>query len=205
MLSILENDESYNHIFNYASELMDIKYLTDVSKNISKSTIRYLNENVNRSQAVGNMSIILKDIECAIFIEAGIFEFTLIYGKNNNMIKELLSAIYYDKLNEIIYNIDTDSPIDNNNLKIIMINRQIPLQEVAFMKPQELFPERWIDMIKKADLREEKKNNIATTDVYQCKKCHERKCKVMELQTRSIDEPSTKFITCLVCYHVMKK
>ncbi|CAG9462956.1 unnamed protein product [Pedinophyceae sp. YPF-701] len=39
----------------------------------------------------------------------------------------------------------------------------------------------------------------ATTDMFQCGRCKQRKCTFYEKQTRSADEPTTKFITCKVC------
>lgn len=39
----------------------------------------------------------------------------------------------------------------------------------------------------------------STTDMFICRKCKERKCSYYELQTRSADEPMTKFIKCCNC------
>ena len=50
-------------------------------------------------------------------------------------------------------------------------------------------------------MREDKENNIATTDTYKCKKCGERKSKITQLQIRCADEPVSTFITCVVCYN----
>jgi transcription elongation factor S-II len=47
--------------------------------------------------------------------------------------------------------------------------------------------------------RIDKEQNMATTDMYQCRKCKERKCKVSSFQTRSADEPATVFICCVIC------
>ena len=46
---------------------------------------------------------------------------------------------------------------------------------------------------------------MSYTDLYKCYKCKERKCKVIQLQTRSADEPMTNFITCLVCFNTFTK
>lgn len=45
----------------------------------------------------------------------------------------------------------------------------------------------------------------ATTDLFQCRKCKERKCSYYELQTRSADEPMTKFIKCCNCGYEWKQ
>ena len=39
----------------------------------------------------------------------------------------------------------------------------------------------------------------ATTDMFQCSRCRERKCTYYQLQTRSADEPMTTYITCVKC------
>ena len=53
--------------------------------------------------------------------------------------------------------------------------------------------------------KEYKKNNMAATNLYKCYKCGERKCQVMQMQTRSADEPMTNFVTCLVCHNNFKR
>ena len=39
----------------------------------------------------------------------------------------------------------------------------------------------------------------ATTDMFQCSRCRERKCTYYQLQTRSADEPMTTYVTCVKC------
>lgn len=40
---------------------------------------------------------------------------------------------------------------------------------------------------------------LATTDRFTCSKCKGNKCIYNEKQTRSADEPTTKFVTCVLC------
>ncbi|GIL77933.1 hypothetical protein Vretimale_6533 [Volvox reticuliferus] len=42
-------------------------------------------------------------------------------------------------------------------------------------------------------------NNTATTDMFQCGRCKQRKCTYYQMQTRSADEPMTTFVTCINC------
>mmetsp|Transcript_26665 Transcript_26665/g.67928 ORF Transcript_26665/g.67928 Transcript_26665/m.67928 type:complete len:304 (-) Transcript_26665:396-1307(-) len=42
-------------------------------------------------------------------------------------------------------------------------------------------------------------SNQASTDMFQCGKCKQRKCTYYQLQTRSADEPMTTFVTCTNC------
>ena len=46
------------------------------------------------------------------------------------------------------------------------------------------------------DANEEEK---ATTDMFQCSRCCERKCTYYQMQTRSADEPMTTYVTCVKC------
>ena len=43
------------------------------------------------------------------------------------------------------------------------------------------------------------KDNSAETDMFQCGRCKQRKCKYYQLQTRSADEPMTTYVTCVNC------
>jgi len=53
------------------------------------------------------------------------------------------------------------------------------------------------------DLKKHKKDveqeAIATTDLFQCKRCKERKCVYTTAQTRSADESATIFVECTIC------
>ena len=42
-------------------------------------------------------------------------------------------------------------------------------------------------------------NKAMATDMFKCGRCHKREATFYELQTRSADEPMTKFITCVNC------
>jgi transcription elongation factor S-II len=70
------------------------------------------------------------------------------------------------------------------------------------MTHQELNPEHWKEHIDRKIKRDSSKyttNIEASTDMFTCKKCKSKKCTYYELQTRSADEPTTVFITCLDC------
>ena len=97
----------------------------------------------------------------------------------------------------LINNLYTDNKYNKNkNLDLININ---DLDEYINQTPQERCPKLWDDIIKKTEFIEEKKNNIYTTDIYECFKCHKRKCTIEIIQTRSADEPATTFVNCIVC------
>lgn len=170
----------------YASDVMKLDYMTDFIKTVSNKKLLLLTESVDRSGTISKFASILKDIETAFKIEAGLFEFTVVYCLTNNYIPEMLSAVYNDKAHDLLNNLDETNSINNKTLVKAINDNVINAQVLAFLKPHELCPDRWKDIIKKNTLRDEKKRNMATTDLYQCWKCKERKCRVVELQTRSI-------------------
>lgn len=179
----------------------NINYITDEAKNLDISYKKILNKQINRSDTIVTLNKLIHNIDISIKLEAGIFEFALIYCYVKDLNENLYSAIYNDKLQDIIFNLNDKTSIIHNWLYTDNTN----LQKIAFLTPQELNPTMWEEFIRKEKLREYKRNNIATTDLYKCYKCGERRCQAIQLQTRSADEPMTIFITCLVCFSTFKK
>jgi transcription elongation factor S-II len=70
------------------------------------------------------------------------------------------------------------------------------------MTHQEFQPSKWKEMIERRIMKNASKyedNMQASTDMFTCRKCRSKRCTYYEMQTRSADEPSTIFITCLNC------
>jgi len=128
-------------------------------------------------------------------IEESIFNFSIDYATVNET-PYLIEQIYDTKVNEIIRlctDVETDYFI--KNLK----NGKIEASKVGFMNPDELNPDKYKKILKKQELEEYKKNNQATSSVFECKKCKNRKCQVVQRQTRAADEPATTIVTCMEC------
>lgn len=205
-VSILDKIEKDNlELTKHASDIINIDFLTDIIKNVDSKKILFLNKSVNRFEIINKFASLLKNIDVAIKLEAGIFEFTLVYANTKNIIKNLIPSIYNDKVYEILHNLDQKSNLENKTLLADIIAGKINPQHVAFLNPQQIHPEQWKQLVEKVKLKEEKKNSIATTDLYQCFKCKGRKCQMYMSQTRSSDEAITKFITCMMCGNVWKK
>jgi len=77
-------------------------------------------------------------------------------------------------------------------------------QSLPWLGPYELDDKLWKPHIEKRQRNEETRQNMATVDIFKCRKCHETKCRSYQLQTASIDEPMTTFIMCTVCGHQWK-
>ena len=111
-----------------------------------------------------------------------------------------LKQIYKTKVNDILYNLnDTNLPLITS-----LKENDIEITDLPFLEPHKLNKKLWEPTIKKLEYITIKKNNIYTTDLYECKKCRNRKCTLYQQQTRSADEPMTTFITCTICNNKWK-
>ena len=175
-------------------------FITDNSKDINRAHIVFALDNINRAYNIIKINDVIIDIKKSIAIEMGIFEYALVMATLNNFDKNIIPAIYNDKLDDILLNLNVNSYLKNKSLYNALNSGVINPNLVAFMAPDQMHPESWAVIINKIKYKEDKENTMATTDMYRCRKCGERRCKVTELQMRSADEPTSKVITCLVCY-----
>jgi transcription elongation factor S-II len=179
--------------------------ITENSKDIPQEMITHALSKINRAEYFIKLVKLINDTKIAFCIESSIFEFSLIMTSINNMEKNLVTAIYDDRFTDIYMNLDDSSRLHNTTLKKYVIDGVINPKFVAFLSPDQTHPENWAPILNKIKFREKTENNMASTDMYKCYKCGERKCKVSELQLRSADEPISRFVTCLVCYNTFIK
>ena len=132
-------------------------------------------------------------------LEKGIFNYALKEADQRKIVKKwdnkYFIQIYLDRLRTIYTNL-------NDNIVEQVTSGTIKPHVVAFMTHQELNPDKWaalIDSKSKRDANKFESNLEASTDTFTCRKCKSKKCTFMSVQTRSSDEPSTIFVTCLDC------
>ncbi len=183
--------------FNYGK----YNFITENSKDLDKKFIIFAEKSIDRPKYIIEFSNILNDIKKAISLEKGIFEFSLIHTFMNNLQQKFVVSVYLDKFDEIKNNINGNDKINNQTLKQSILHGEIRPELVSFLSPQQMHPKRWAEVMSIKKYREDKENNIATTDLYKCRKCGERKSKVSQMQIRCADEPTSTFVTCLVCYN----
>jgi transcription elongation factor S-II len=94
--------------------------------------------------------------------------------------------------------------IDSQYLINGLNNNSIKPSNVAYMKPEELNPEKYENFIKKREMEEHKKLNTVGSSVFTCSKCKKANCSVTQKQTRAGDEPPTTFVKCNECGHTFK-
>ena len=181
------------------------KFITETSKDFSNDLIRYANATIDRYAFEKKLAYYTHDTDIAHKIERGVFEYALITVTLNELMDRFVVANYADKMNDLILNLNEDSHLKNKTLIQSIQDGSVNPLMLAFMSSQQLDPRKWAGIINKMTYQEDMNNNMATTDIYQCGKCKERKCKITQMQTRSADEPATTFITCTVCYNTFTK
>lgn len=124
---------------------------------------------------------------------------------NENMKSQYTMSIFSDKMFNIETSIAMYDDTDEQGLLWKIQNNQIDLNLIPTLKPHELAPSKFKELLARHALINEKKNNIATTTAYKCYKCNNNKCTVAQVQTRSADEPMTVFVTCQVCGFVFRQ
>jgi len=195
------------HNFNYKKEYVYLSdFRTQYSKDVKYESIIMAEKLLDRQKAKNALTKVIGHQFIADEIEQGLYEFSLIHVTVNNVQPYFVQNIYNDKLNDLCVNLDIhDSHIENKSLLPAVLSGALDPFFLAFMSPEQLHLERWIDVINKHKRRDETLSNLQTTDLYRCSKCGERKMKVSQMQLRSADEPMTTILTCLVCYKTFTK
>jgi DNA-directed RNA polymerase subunit M/transcription elongation factor TFIIS len=151
---------------------------------------------MDRQKNVKEFSKILNN-KIAKEIEESIFAFAKEYTDTNET-PFLIDLVYSDKFNEII-------DLLNNKKSTFLVealkNGKIDGSKIATMRPDELNPDKYEKILKKKEEEEQKKKNQATSSIYKCPKCKEKKVTITQKQTRSADEPATLYIECKSCGH----
>jgi len=129
-------------------------------------------------------------------LEEGIKQWTEEYNEANMIPEFMFENIYQDKFNEIIKNLD---PEFNPTLLDRIKTKSISAKKLPFMKPEEIFPEKYEEILKKKMIEKAKLENQASSELFTCPKCKAKKSRIEQKQTRSGDEPMTTFVTCLEC------
>jgi transcription elongation factor S-II len=147
----------------------------------------------------------LSDLE-AKDLEIGIYNATIDWATEENVPRawdsELFTEAYVTRARSIYSNLRQDSYIGNARLMTRLKEREFAPHELATMKCENTFPEKWADIVRREMLRSQNAyvvNMVAMTDKYVCAKCKSRQISYYEMQTRSADESCTIFANCIQC------
>lgn len=170
-----------------------------------------MQDNVSRTHVIQKlMNVGISEIE-AKDMEIGIFNHTIDYCNQHNIpcnwVSPGFEQAYLCKARQIYANIQPSTYIQNKRLLTRLREKEMLPHELSYMKREELYPERWQAIMDRALVLQKnayEPRMIAMTDQYTCGKCKKKKITYYELQTRSADEPTTHFFTCLNCGHRWK-
>lgn len=142
----------------------------------------------------------ISDTNYAANLEIGTFNYAIQEAGKIKLVKKWENpgfvTLYINRLRTLFTN------LQNPDLLAMIKEHEISPKTLAFMTHQEMNPAHWKEMIERKMRRDAAKfstNVEAMTDMFVCKKCKSRRCTYYELQTRSADEPSTIFISCVDC------
>lgn len=138
-------------------------------------------------------------------LEAGIYNWAIEFADENDIVKNWTNNrfknIYMNKAMSVVSNLKPDY-LGNTTLFDRLKDKEFKPHDIPFMKPENIFPERWRQVI---DSRQKKEQHMfedkpeAMSDLIICGKCKKKQCVYKEIQIRSCDEPMTLFISCLNC------
>jgi len=144
-------------------------------------------------------------------LEIGVFNASLDYATENKIQLSWQCPqfidIYSNIARSIYSNLVNSTYINNKKLYSRLKKKEFMPHELAYMKREELFPEKWHLIIEKEKLKLKEAyeiKQVSMSDLIKCGKCKNNKVSYQELQTRSGDESMTIFFTCLVCGHKWK-
>lgn len=200
---IMKNKLTLKNINGLDKEVIAIyDFRTKNSADVKYNIINVAEKSIDRMDAINKLYKYIGVYYLSHELEKGLFEFSLINVTMNRLLPHFVSLIYDDKLNDICQNLDINSrQIDNQTLLPMIQNLDFDPYFVAFMRPEQLHPKKWNDVMLKMQIKDEVQNTFQTTDIYTCKKCKSKKFKLTSIQLRCSDEPTNVISTCMVCFY----
>lgn len=141
-----------------------------------------------------------------IKLENSIFKSALLDAENKDVVKnfdnKLFQICYTSAARKFISNLNVNSYVKNMVLFNKVKNGDLSIENLASMKETDFAQHLYTEIKERQYLREQTQlegNKAMATDMFKCGRCHKRETTFYELQTRSADEPMTKFINCVNC------
>jgi len=145
-------------------------------------------------------------------LEIGVFNASIDYANSLKIplswSNDLFAENYINIAIKIYSNLYPNSYIQNKNLLSRLKNKEFLPHKLPYMTTQEMFPERWKEIMEKYEKQIKNAYEIkqmSMTEDYKCGKCKNNKITYYELQTRSGDEAMTQYFTCICCGHKWKQ
>lgn len=111
-------------------------------------------------------------------------------------------SLYSQRCGIICSQLDPEGSVNKtykNNLIDKLLKKDIQAEKIGYMREDELCPKATLREREEIELRGKQKVDKKSSTLFKCPKCKERDCEYYEGQTRSLDESSTIYCTCLRC------
>jgi transcription elongation factor S-II len=145
-------------------------------------------------------------------IEVGIYNASIDYASANKIPAtwqcDIFREIYLAKARSVFANLNDESYVGNTGLIERLKDGEFQPHDIAAMDRENVFPEKWRTILEAEERKLKSAYEISQStmsDEITCGKCKKKKVSYYELQTRSGDEATTIFYTCLVCGHRWKR
>lgn len=225
VLDVIDAEETEDtfEIQSYVSEeeivqvKKEKKKKASASSNINVSQFIHPDKQLNESSVPNTIRIktlesltkiftnILSDDEC-YNLEYSIYKAVLNESEKKHIIKDwtIVSFVQLYKMyvRRIIGNLSSSSYVNNTELIQRYKSKEVIFDEICNMDHYSLYQSKWNERIEHQKLIEKRQiegNKSMATDLFLCTRCYKRECTYYEMQTRSADEPMTRFISCLNC------
>jgi len=161
------------------------------------ATIEFYIPNPLRTKTIKSIKEYVTDKQSITDIEEGIYDYTQQYCTRNSD-PTVYHAVYKDVIRNLIYDCSQNKQTINKIITDVS-NKKINGYNLAFLSPEERDTDNWEKIIQRKNNTEEKLNNLPTVPWKPCKHCKCTQYSFYQLQTRSADEPMTKFYICKEC------
>lgn len=162
--------------------------------------------NVDRFNIVTKFNGLVKNKSKSTKIEESVYKYSVSKAKDykwdSSWENDKFRRVYMNKCLGLYANLDKNNEIGNKNFIKRVKSGEIDLSKIAFMTPQQIFPEKWKKLMDRKTASDNYlycKQLAPVTDKYVCGKCHKNKCTSYEVQLRSSDEPMSTLVECLEC------
>lgn len=110
------------------------------------------------------------------------------------------SAVYIDKCKDILYNCGKQQTNETIRKLIDDVNdEEYNGYNLAYLRPEELNMESWKKILKRKQTTEDKMNDLPSITWEPCENCGCTQYFFSQMQTRSADEPMTRYYDCKEC------
>jgi len=159
-----------------------------------------------RNNVIEKINSLVSDTTKSTNIEKSIYNYAIKESRNRKVVRKWTNkyfvTLYVEKFRSIWMNLNDTSYVNNVKFLERIKRGDIMAKDVGLMTHQEMYPEKWKDLLEQKMKRDKYKFEVdkrGATSEFKCRKCKQRECSYYQLQTRSADEPMTTFVTCLNC------